>query len=74
MEPTHLPPIVEKTEDDTFRILARPDFSKIREMYFGSNFQGTGRCLERIAFMKEYGWTWREFTQECDRRGMSNCR
>ena len=64
------------SEDDTFRILARPSFDKIREMHcdykrswraaHGSNYPST----LNVSFMKHHGWTWLEFIKEQHYRGL----
>lgn len=68
MEPTWLPPI-KNTEDDTFRILARPNFNDIRKIY-QTNRPKPG--IDRLEFFKPYGWTWSEYVRECNARNLPN--
>jgi hypothetical protein len=56
----------EYTEDDTFRVLARPKLEQMMELHAawkrkihedGAEFNTTWN----IAFMKHHGWTWVEY-------------
>ena len=57
------------SQDDLFRILARPSFDEIREMHAEHKWKyrekhGEYPSTENIAFMKHHGWTWFEFLRE----------
>lgn len=60
-------------EDDTFRILNRPNFSEIRDMYFAWKNSYSQSSYQNINFMKYYGWSWAEYARECYIRKISNC-
>lgn len=54
------------TEDDTFRILARPNIDKMSELHFDWKRKITDEGkpfnnMWNIEFMKYHGWTWTEF-------------
>jgi hypothetical protein len=55
------------TEDDTFRILARPDIHEMVRLHaeytkqWHANNSGTYPTTENIRFAKHYGWNWVEF-------------
>ncbi len=58
--------IPEYTEDDTFRILARPNIDKMVELHWEWKMKITdeGKPFNsswNIPFMKYHGWTWMEF-------------
>lgn len=66
----------ESSLDDLFRILARPDFDKIRSMHaehvsqYRRAHNGHYPSTENVSFMKYYGWTWLEFVKEQHRRNL----
>jgi len=66
-EPTYLPEI-KNTEDDTFRILARPTFDEMTQL-----FKSIPEMYpyERIAFAKIYGWSWAEYASVCREKGLA---
>lgn len=56
------------TEDDTFRVLARPDIHKMVVLHQDwqngekhKSANGSYSSLKNIEFAKYYGWTWIEF-------------
>lgn len=54
------------TEDDTFRVLARPNIEQMVELHFHWKKKITDKdkifnSSLNISFMKYYGWTWLEF-------------
>lgn len=54
------------TEDDTFRILARPNIHEMFELHivWKRKFTDEGitfNSMWNIGFMKHYGWGWEEF-------------
>jgi hypothetical protein len=54
------------TEDDTFRILARPNIDKMVDLHFAwrKKIISEGNLFNsswNIPFMKYHGWTWTEF-------------
>lgn len=56
----------EYTEDDTFRVLARPNIHQMVELHFAWKRKITDggkdfNSMWNIPFMKHYGWTWMEF-------------
>jgi hypothetical protein len=57
------------TEDDTFRVLARPGFDEMFRIHaaWWRNENSNNRSL-RITFMKSHGWTWLEFVLELKKR------
>lgn len=65
------------TEDDTFRVLARPD---IHEMYrllsiHSRKWTDEGKLYptpENIRFCKYYGWGWIEYLRAKRQAGLSN--
>lgn len=55
-----------RTEDDTFRVLARPNIEKMVELHpewVSERRSADGIYDQRhnIAFARYYGWTWIEF-------------
>lgn len=57
------------SQDDLFRVLARPNFDEIRRMLSEHRAQyrskhGNYPSTENVSFMKYYGWTWLEFCTE----------
>jgi hypothetical protein len=56
------------TEDDTFRVLARPNIHEMARMYAAwkksEQAMGTFNTLKNIGFMKYYGWRWSDFLRE----------
>jgi hypothetical protein len=59
------------TEEDTFRVLARPSLEEMRDIHaaWWSNLPNKDSSL-RISFMKSYGWTWLEFMRERHSRSL----
>jgi hypothetical protein len=61
------------TEDETFRILARPSFEKIWEMH--NEWKNSKKlpypATDNVVFMKHHGWSWLEFLREQKARGLS---
>ena len=56
----------EMTEDETFRILARPNIDRMVELHFIWKRKITDEGMAfnsswNISFMKHHGWTWTEF-------------
>jgi len=54
------------TEDDTFRILARPDIHEMVRLHWAwvKSITDEGKKFNsswNITFMKSHGWTWLEF-------------
>jgi len=66
MEPTYLPEI-KNTEDDTFRILARPNFDEMTRLF---KLDSNMKPYARLAFAEKYGWTWGEYTRVCRSKGL----
>lgn len=60
------------TEDDTFRILARPKFDEMRAIHQRWKADQGRPSYHNIAFMKSYGWTWLEYIRERSERGYAN--
>jgi hypothetical protein len=60
------------TEDDTFRILARPPFDRMREIHRLWKTQGHRVSYENVAFMRRHGWTWLEYVNERSDRGYAD--
>jgi hypothetical protein len=55
-----------KTEDDTFRILARPSIHEMVELHRKwkikhSRKDGSYNTVHNLSFVKHYGWTWFEY-------------
>lgn len=55
-----------KSEDDLFRVLARPDIEKMVTLHAEwvqshRDFTGTYNQTKNIEFARYYGWTWTEF-------------
>lgn len=52
------------TEDDTARVLSRPDIHEMEKLYrdfcFSINY-GKYNSLDNITFAKSYKWCWLEF-------------
>jgi len=62
---------VKYTEDDLFRVLARPKLPEMISLYGAWwNSLIVKDPTKRIPFMKKYGWTWYEFIHECKRAGI----
>lgn len=62
------------TEDDTFRILARPDVHELMTLY-QKNMKKRGSAytsIENVSFCKYHGWRWREFLQEARAAGINH--
>lgn len=54
------------TEDDTFRILARPDVHKMHQLHQdwkSMHTDSTGKYDQQknVVFARYYGWTWIEY-------------
>lgn len=55
------------TEDDTFRILARPNLDQMVELHaefvygWRKKHEGIYPTILNISFMRQHGWTWPEF-------------
>lgn len=52
--------MITKTEDDTFRRLARPNFFEMNTIFRDWSITHHNK-IDRISFMKSYGWTWLEY-------------
>lgn len=62
-------PETKYTEDDLFRVLARPKFEEMVQIYrVWWHAVIEKDTTKRVAFMKKYGWTWFEFIHECKRQ------
>ncbi len=67
----------EYTEDDTFRILARPNIHKMVEMHNTWKIKvgkehNVFNSMWNVSFMKYHGWTWVEFLREKKNAGYSD--
>jgi hypothetical protein len=61
--------IYNMTEDDTFRVLSRPCFEEMRELYRDWWLNNKTNTSLRISFMKQHKWTWLEFVLVAKKRG-----
>jgi hypothetical protein len=64
------------SEDDTYRILARPSFEDMASLlraYRVSQYEEQGKypTTENIRFCKQHGWGWIEFLQASKLAGRS---
>ena len=61
------------TEDDTFRVLARPGIHEMYALYISwwRSLPDKNTML-RVSFCKSYDWTWFEFFTEAKRAGYKN--
>jgi hypothetical protein len=58
------------TEDDTFRMLARPGIHEMVDLYVKWERVHVVECsLERLAWSKHYGWQWGELVRAAKRAG-----
>lgn len=64
-KPTELP-IIKNSEDDTFRILARPSFDEMTMLFKECGL----KPYQRLEFAKKYGWTWSEYARVCRQKGL----